>query len=654
MYLLEEDEGNDEEIMRLLETTADSTPNHSGTSTGNCGTPSGSTSSCSGPDIDRVALEMVAMETEESLQAHIAVETETESLQLSSTVCHEASMSVGMAEMTTDCNSSPSENRSPSSVSSEVHTSPPCVSATPPVSTTTTEITTATSKQSTVAVSSSFGHAPQLVRSIADRPSSIFPSRHTPSVATATTDTNTLGSRGNRRHSLSPTPSVVVGRKPPLPPSLPLSPPLITLPPSQAPPTATLLQATPTATPPLTSTQQSIERLRAQVLLQSKKLEQVLKSLLPSSSSLKTTVAKQRHVPPLIGPSSVGVTTATSTMATSPPLVTTPSYLSLRNTGLWNGTETASSWPHVKTADLERNVAQMSSGFLSLRNTGLKTAPPSGGERVNSQHSGGERVNRSCEEMTTDDGGGIEWVNDETDGSERVNVVPSDGVGDEALISTCSRAVQAGNTPHTVSMETKQTTPTTVSMATNQTTPTTVADGTERPTADIDMEKEGVAGVATSPSKGKSPRCSSFHGNKQDDIAADTVEESVSVSTAHSVESADPTSNSPTVTITSSDAPSLKITTPFHSTFSVCVPGMNWRVQPFGSVLGLKALPITILPPSPEAHPSHLTTAQGDREAPVASGNVTTPTAPATKRVSYYTVKPLSLYEDTLELRTPL
>ena len=651
MYLLEEDEGNDEEIMRLLETTADSTPNHSGTSTGNCGTPSGSTSSCSRPDIDRVALEMVAMETEESLRAHIAVETETESLQLSSTVCHEASMSVGMAEMTTDCNSSPSENQSPSSVSSEVHTSPPCASAMPPVSTTTTEITTATSKQSMVAVSSSSGHTPQLVRSIADRPSSIFPSRHTPSVATATTDTNTLGSRGNRRHSLSPTPSVVVGRKLPLPPSLPLSPPLITLPPSQAPPTATLLQAPPTATPPLTSTQQSIERLRAQVMLQSKKLEQVLKSLLPSSSSLKTTVAKQRHVPPSIGPSSVGVTTATSTTATSPPpLVTTPSYLSLRNTGLWNGTETASSWPHVKTADLERNVAQISSGFPSLRNTGLKTAPHSGGERVNSQHSGGERVNRSCELMTTNDGGRIERVNDETDGSERVNVVPSDGVGDEALISTCSRAVQAGNTPHTVSMETKQTTPTIVSMATKQTTPTTVADGTERPTADIDMKKEGVA---TSPSKGKSPRCSSFHGNKQDDIATDTVEESVS---AHSVESAGASSNSPTVTITSSDAPSLNITTPFHSTFSVCVPGMNWRVQPFGSVLGLKALPITILPPSPEAHPSHLTTAQGDREAPVASGNVTTPTAPATKRVSYYTVEPLSLslYEDTPELRTPL
>ena len=287
-------------------------------------------------------------------------------------------------------------------------------------------------------------------------------------------------------------------------------------------------------------------------------------------------------------------------------------------------------------------MAQISSGFPSLRNTGLKTAPHSGGERVNSQHSGGERVNRSCEEMTTDDGGRIERVNDETDGSERVNVVPSNGVGDEALISTCSRAVQAGNTPHTVSMETKQTTPTIVSMATKQTTPTTVAYGTERPTADIDMKKEGVA---TSPSKGKSPRCRSFHGNKQDDIATDTVEESVS---AHSVESADPSSNSPTVTITSSDAPSLKITTPFHSTFSVCVPGMNWRVQPFGSVLGLKALPITILPPSPEAHPSHLTTAQGDREAPVASGNVTTPTAPATKRVSYYTVEPLSLSMRTL------
>ena len=36
---------------------------------------------------------------------------------------------------------------------------------------------------------------------------------------------------------------------------------------------------------------------------------------------------------------------------------------------------------------------------------------------------------------------------------------------------------------------------------------------------------------------------------------------------------------------------------PFHSTFSVCVPAMDWRVQSFGSVCGMKALPITILPP---------------------------------------------------------
>jgi hypothetical protein len=38
---------------------------------------------------------------------------------------------------------------------------------------------------------------------------------------------------------------------------------------------------------------------------------------------------------------------------------------------------------------------------------------------------------------------------------------------------------------------------------------------------------------------------------------------------------------------------------PFRSTFSVCVPNMTWRVQPFGQVLGMKALPITILPSPP-------------------------------------------------------
>ena len=38
----------------------------------------------------------------------------------------------------------------------------------------------------------------------------------------------------------------------------------------------------------------------------------------------------------------------------------------------------------------------------------------------------------------------------------------------------------------------------------------------------------------------------------------------------------------------------------FRPTFSVCVPSMGWRTQPFGQVLGMKALPITILPPQPE------------------------------------------------------
>ena len=34
-------------------------------------------------------------------------------------------------------------------------------------------------------------------------------------------------------------------------------------------------------------------------------------------------------------------------------------------------------------------------------------------------------------------------------------------------------------------------------------------------------------------------------------------------------------------------------------TFSVCVPAMDWRVQPFGQVLGMKALPITGILPAP-------------------------------------------------------
>lgn len=38
---------------------------------------------------------------------------------------------------------------------------------------------------------------------------------------------------------------------------------------------------------------------------------------------------------------------------------------------------------------------------------------------------------------------------------------------------------------------------------------------------------------------------------------------------------------------------------PDRPTFSVCVPAMDWRVQPFGQVLGMKALPITGILPAP-------------------------------------------------------
>ncbi|CAI8044333.1 hypothetical protein GBAR_LOCUS24597 [Geodia barretti] len=83
MYLLEDDEGNDEEIMRLLETTTDSTPNRSGTSSGTGGTPSGTATPPNGicsrnVTIEMVAMEIVAMETDESLgdEDRVVVETE--------------------------------------------------------------------------------------------------------------------------------------------------------------------------------------------------------------------------------------------------------------------------------------------------------------------------------------------------------------------------------------------------------------------------------------------------------------------------------------------------------------------------------------------------------------------------------------------------
>lgn len=46
----------------------------------------------------------------------------------------------------------------------------------------------------------------------------------------------------------------------------------------------------------------------------------------------------------------------------------------------------------------------------------------------------------------------------------------------------------------------------------------------------------------------------------------------------------------------------IKVVTPpelERPTFSVCVPAMDWRVQPFGQVLGMKALPITGILPAP-------------------------------------------------------
>ena len=66
---------------------------------------------------------------------------------------------------------------------------------------------------------------------------------------------------------------------------------------------------------------------------------------------------------------------------------------------------------------------------------------------------------------------------------------------------------------------------------------------------------------------------------------------------------------------------------PFHSTFSVCVPNMTWRVQPFGQVLGMKVLPITILPSPP---------AEG--EAAVSPSPTTDKPPEKKRRVSSYSI----------------
>ena len=785
MYLLEDDEGNDEEIMRLLETTTDSTPNRSGTSSGTGGTPSGTATPPNGicsrnATIEMVAMEIVAMETDESPEDEdrVVVETEeawsmdigpvledenmgpfvgmsvevTELDESSAVAVHESTSEMASSRLSpsspsppplpspppvslptpspktvvsleiqtpsetislssqspspTSSTSSPSPksvntqpSSSPSSRTSH-QTRPPSSSLTPSPSLNTLvppvtqkssltpahDVNTTTSHQtqqptliftpspspslrtlasfqnqpsivtlspsplpatapllspllstkilipsSTSSPSSSYSanvtsprgvstssrthavpeetsvakttptfvaslntaHLPTIIpvgnqpsstglsshlppaftgsRPAAIRPSSLFPSRHTLPVSMTTRPTQLrFHSNQTRGQSLSP-PQSIVRSKSPLPLSLPLSPPLLSLPLHQA-------------TPPPTSMQQSIDQLRLQVRLQSQKLEQALKSFLPQP--------KHKPHPPTVGlPVASLVAMATSPLP--PPTTTTSiSYPSLRNAGFM-GNSRVDDASSLETTNKERgnsdltlvstsSIAEQASSTEQSTNLPVsvatkQTTPPQPPEQqipVSSEGSAGSHDDTIRESNADDENGVIT--------NEKVGVAVSSIVS--TSLETANDTIVDGESPGT-------------SCHGNNVTPTVVG----RQNVSVAVQTKTMA----------------------------TSQSMETVTTANSIPS------SPKL---------LSPLTPFRSTFSVCVPDMNWRVQPFGAVLGMKALPITILPPSPSSpSSSSLSDNSGVRgsatsSGPASGGPVSADSEPQTqraKRVGY-------------------
>ena len=639
MYLLEDDEGNDEEIMRLLETPS----NHSGrTSVVSGSSPNGScgrTSTGSGSlsvSIDTAAIETVAMEI-------VAMESEDNDMALSET------SSVSLATTTSE------------------------------------EIAMATNTSTASSITSSC--STKLIGSNV--------------VSMAITDR--CHAYQGRRHSLSPQRQVNNCSTPILPSSLPVSPvaiPSIHTPSHLTPPPSNmqlnidllreqirrqglrLEQALKT----LKSSGQSSGQCSGQSSGQSSGQPSGKCSGQPSgkcsgqpsgqysgqysgqssgqcsgqSSGQCSGQCSGQSSGQCSGQSSGQYSGQCSGQCSEPMLATTPvnptvsvtmttnstitSYPSLKNTGLQNGIETTTTtWPEINTTELVWNTDHPErTNYPSIKNTGFKT--------ITSPHT----CTSSC--------------------SSDAQLPPVTMCSELPTVTMCSVAIQAGNglqgcDPQSVTMDTKQATPpnqiiSDTPLDTCETSSNHDDNNLSNKSRDNNHEsivseernvvmcggdnkegKEGERDIDVDGCTNNIEQDNDKEGgvnippvatgnNKECDIKIDTTpSDDVAVTT-----NSDSTQNTVTMTTVTTatvdmtatsihNIHPLKQTSPmsaFCSTFSVHIPDMNWRVQPFRSILGMRALPITILPPSPSTH-SHITPSHTSQPNNLSDTSIQTP-----------------------------
>ena len=624
MYLLEDDEGNDDEIMRLLETT----PNHSGrtsVASGSCGRTSvasgGSPSGSCG---------QTSVASGSCGHTHVANGSCGQTI-VASGSCGQTSVASGSCSRTSVASGSVSLDAAA-------------------IDTVAMEI---------VAMDMDEGYVTQN-----DAPVSIA----TTTSEEIATPTVTVGSDvvsmvtiasgchayQGRRHSLSP-PQLAFHSAPPLPPSLPLSPitPSHSLTPSLSTPIPT--PATPSSvnppqlapppgnqTPPPSNMQVNIDRLRDAVRVQGQRLEQALKTLLPSSGQ---TLVGQTTEPVLIP----------TTPCTTLPLTTNPvttSYASLKNTGLRNGTgtaTTASSWPEINTAHLEWNtdntLKETSTGcYPSIRNTGLQAmaTPSNAAPSLTSElppvtmcsvaTQAGSGVQRETHLVAVETRQATPPPNCSTRIVSELSAVGremTDGNHDNTSPVAAERSVSEERNVVTCEGEEEEGEKSEVS---SPLSPDPVVSDLEEGSTRDEQNSEGGAPLVA---RGDSEEC-----NKQIDETQNVTLNDEIMATSENADVSSPITSASMVTVTMATTSTCNGNAPnhtppvssFHSTFSVHIPNSSWRVQPFRSIMGMRALPITILPP-PTLTPSP-TSQSGAGPDPGRHDNSPQPLAQRKKRVS--------------------